>query len=89
LFEGQTKGGDERSSADHNEEREAGNSWDLPELRDQDLQNRKGGGINGRLLFERQEKGRDERPEADHDEERKAGNSRHVPVLRDQDLQDR
>jgi hypothetical protein len=46
LLEGQKEGRDERPTADHDEERKAGNSWDLPELRDQDLQNRKGGGIN-------------------------------------------
>jgi len=62
LLEGQKEGRDERPSTDHNEKREAGDHWDLPALRDQDLQNWKGGGINGRLLFEGQEEGRDEGP---------------------------
>src|ERR1700674_2033027 len=42
LFEGQEKGRDERPSADHDEERQAGNSRDMPELRHQDLQDRQG-----------------------------------------------
>ena len=46
LLEGQKEGRDERPSTDHNEKREAGDHWDLPELRDQDLQNWKGGGIS-------------------------------------------
>ena len=40
LFEGQKEGRNEGPSTDHYEERETGDSWDLPELRDQDLQNR-------------------------------------------------
>jgi hypothetical protein len=45
LFEGQKEGRDERPSTDNDEERQAGDDWNLPELRDQDLQNRKGGGL--------------------------------------------
>ena len=89
LLEGQKEGRDERPSTDHDEEREAGDHWDLSQLWDQDLQNWKGGGINGRLLFEGQEEGRDEGPEADHDEERQTGNSWNMSVLRHEDLQDR
>jgi hypothetical protein len=62
LLEGQKEGRNERPAADHDEERQAGYCWNLPKLWDQDLQNRKGGGINGRLLFEGQEEGRDEGP---------------------------
>jgi hypothetical protein len=86
LLEGQKKGRNERPSADHNEERQTGDYWDLPELRDQDLQNWKGGGVNGRLLFEGQAQGRDEGPQAHHNEERQTGNSWDMPALRHQDL---
>src|SRR6266550_539944 len=40
LFEGQEKGRDERPAADHDEERQAGNSGHMPDLRNQDLQDR-------------------------------------------------
>jgi hypothetical protein len=42
LLEGQEKGRDERPSTDNDEERQASNSWDVPVLRDQDLQDRQG-----------------------------------------------
>ena len=43
LLEGQEKGRDERPSADNDEERQAGDCWDVPQLRHQDLQDRQGG----------------------------------------------
>jgi hypothetical protein len=42
LLEGQEKGRDERPSTDHDEERQACNSWNVPVLRYQDLQDRQG-----------------------------------------------
>jgi uncharacterized protein DUF5679 len=42
LLEGQEKGRDERPSTDHDEERQARNSWNVPVLRYQDLQDRQG-----------------------------------------------
>src|SRR5258707_14347957 len=40
LFEGQEKGRDEGPTADHDEERQAGNSGHMSDLRHQDLQDR-------------------------------------------------
>jgi hypothetical protein len=57
LFEGQAKGRNEGPAGHHDEERKAGDSGHVPELRHEDLQNWEGGCINGRLLFEGQAQG--------------------------------
>src|SRR6266851_6485380 len=89
LFEGQAKGRNERPSADHDEERQAGNGGHVPKLRHQDLQDRESCLNSGRLLLKGQAQGRDAGSSSDHDEEWQAGNGGHVPDLRHQDLQDR
>src|SRR6202521_5153328 len=46
LLEGQEKGGDERPSTDHDEERQAGHSGNVSAVRDQDLQDRQSDRVN-------------------------------------------